>query len=107
MGEPIHLWRADYDVAPFMRWACDLVFDPSVPDFFRITKSDPRVADAGFIGRVAYAMAEPHLAPADPGEVPPGQIVDRFAVVQPGSVDHFEAAVRAIPDTRVRSGGAS
>ncbi len=88
-----HLWR-QFLVAPYYRWACEVIQDDEAPDGYRVLGSDPIVADTAFFHRLAKALTGP---------------VDVMVMSQDGdkrvhsrerqevrSPDHFENAIRRV-----------
>ena len=82
-----------FDVPPFDRYAMTIEHDPSTPDGFRVTSSDPDVATAEFTAQVAQAMHTPHTVISN------GERVAYY----PGGEGHFDCAVRHIPGAVIGS----
>ena|SRR3990167_3100021 len=107
MANTYHLWRNDYDAPPYMRFACDVVEDEMTEDGYRVIGSDPAVADAAFMARVAATLSTPTLVQdgvevTEDGRTGIAEISDTAGPREPG---YFDAAICQVPGAVIRAEG--
>ena len=96
-----HLWRK-YPTAPFRRWACT-VQKTDTEDGFRVADYDPNVADIHFLHRMQGTLAAHH--PIRGGREVDGVIDETISYEGPDHPDHFETAIRLVPNAVLRGAG--
>jgi hypothetical protein len=102
-GRVFHLWR-EYADPPFVRWAADLIEDPSVPSGHRVLSHDYAVGDDVFMARIERTLNQA-IEARDSEEDEDGAIRELSKVLDPGQPGHFEAAMHRVPGTVLRPTG--
>ena len=101
--ETFHVHRK-YQTAPYVRWAFDVVEDPSTDVGFRITAFDHKVADAHYV-----AQFERHVSSSiqvrDGGLDETHGYYESFEVLEPGDEGYFESAMHQIPNGLIKATG--
>lgn len=98
MATEYHLWRR-YPTKPFRRFACTIK-PASTPGGYEVTDYDPAVADAGFLHTMADHLRQPRQ---DTVRGESGDLQIRHC--RAGTTDHFNAAIRTVPNAVLRSVG--
>lgn len=101
MADQFHLWR-QYSTAPYLRFACT-VEQADTPDGFRIVDYDVNVADLHFLHTMQTTMRS-HVIVRDSVEKD-GVIAEGMSYEGPDYPEHFETAIRMVPDAFLRGEG--
>tara|TARA_R110002020_G_scaffold194133_13_gene394762 strand:+ start:75 stop:428 length:354 start_codon:yes stop_codon:yes gene_type:complete len=102
-----HIWRR-YNTAPFARFAIS-VERSKAAEGYTIVDHDERVADAAFLAKFAGFMRAP-LEYCRTGYVDTAAkvaVTEIVPIEQPGTLLHFESAVRRFPDCAIKPHGRS
>lgn len=100
-----HIWRR-YNAEPYARFAFT-VERTKTPEGFTITDHDARVADPAFLSKFSGYMRSP-LEDCRTGYVDTAAkiaVTEIIPVEQPGTLLHYETAVRRFPDATIMSHG--
>lgn len=88
-----HLYR-HFRAAPTYRYAATIVADPKRPAGFRVTHSEPSVADATFMAGLDRFFRAVH--PALKTEYTKAAIIDKAVEAKPGDPDYIDACLDAM-----------
>ena len=86
----------EYQTKPFYRRACTITFDPGSEDKYLLSDVSRFVCDSGFMQVIARVMAAPH----SPHRSHRANGIFARVIedpIPPGTLEHFELAVEAIP----------
>ena len=96
-----HLWRK-YPTEPYRRWACT-VRQEDTEDGFRVIDYDDHVADIHFLHTMQDTLRAHH--PVRDSVEHDGVLVETRDYAGPDHPEHFETAIRLVPNAVLRGTG--